>query len=140
MVTNVPWLMTLHAGSVGAGAKLRVGWMDNAVIAVTYDASGKRSSLKCLIVRALFVHLGLENVTGRANVLNFVYSRRRRAVVSMTRRTSRRTQISSHSERVVMDASAVLGELICRNRVSLHVVRIGMAATTSLRHIDWIDR
>ena len=132
--------MTLHADGVETGAELGVGWMDNAVIAVTYDASGKRSGLKCLFVRAPFVHLGLENVTGRAHVLNFVHSGRRRAVVSMTSRTSRRTQISSHSERVVMDASAVLGELICRNRVSLHVVRISMAASTSLRHIDWIDR
>ena len=132
--------MTLHTDGIGTSAKLRVGWMDNAMIAVTHHTSWKRSCLERGFVRALFVHLGLENVTGRAHVLNLVHPWRRRAVVPVTRRTSRRTQIPSDRERIVVDACAVLCELICGNGVSPHVIRISMATSACIGHIDWINR
>ena len=88
--------MTLHADGVRTGAELRVSWMADAMIAMTHDASGKRSRLKGLFVRALFVHLGLESVTGRADILNLVYSWWHRAMVPMTRCTGWRTQIAAH--------------------------------------------
>ena len=40
----------------------------------------------------------------------------------------------------MVDACAVLCELIGGNGVSLHIVRISMATSTSGRHIDRIDR
>ena len=113
--------MTLHADGVRTSAKLRVRWMADAMIAVTHDASWKRSRLKGFFVRTFFVHLGLESVTVRAHILNLVYPWRSRSMVSMTGCTGWRTQIASHRERFVVHAGAVLCELIRGNGVSLHV-------------------
>jgi len=88
--------MTPHADGVRASANHRVGWMSDAMIAMTHDASGKRSGFKGLFVRTFFVHLGLESVTVRAHILNLVYAWRRRAMVSMTGCASGRTEIASH--------------------------------------------
>ena len=68
--------MAFHANAFGAGAKFRVGWMLDTMIAVTYDASGQIKRRKCFIVRTLPIHLGLEDVTVRANILDFVDARR----------------------------------------------------------------
>ena len=116
--------MTLHADSVGASAELRVGWMADAVIAMTHDASWKRSSLKGRLVSTFFVHLRLERVTVRAHILNLVHSWRRRAMVPMAGRAGRCTQITPHRQRFVVHAGAVLCELIRGNGVSLHVSRV----------------
>ena len=110
------------------------------MIAMTHDAFWKRSRFKGLFVRAFFVHLGLESVTVRTHILNLVDSWRRRAMVSMTRCTGRRTQIASHRERFVVHARAVLCELIRGNGISLHVTRVRMAASARVRHVDRIDR
>ena len=132
--------MTLHTDGVRTSAQLRVRCMGDAVIAVTHDASWKRSRFKGFFVRTFFVHLGLESVTVRTYVLNFVYSWRCRAMVPMTRRTGRRTQIASHRERVVVHARAVLCELIRGNGVSLHVGGVRMAARARIRHVDRVYR
>ena len=114
--------------------------MADAMIAVTHDASWKRSPLKGRFVRTFFVHLGLESVTGRTHILNAVYSRRRRAVVSVTRGTRGCTQIASHGQRFVMHAHAVLAELIRGNGVSLHVTRVRMAVSARVRYVDRVNR
>ena len=118
LITGVTWGMTLHADGVRATAQLRVSWMADAMIAVTHNASWKRSRLKGRFVRTFVVHLGLESVTVRTHILNLVYSWRCRAMVSVARGTGGRTQIAAHRERIVVDAGAVLGELIRGNGVS----------------------
>jgi hypothetical protein len=84
LIATVTWGMTAHADGVRTSAKHRVGWMSDAMIAMTHDASGKRSRFKGLFVRTFFVHLGLESVTVRAHILNLVYAWRRGPMVSMT--------------------------------------------------------
>jgi len=126
--------MTPHADGVRTSAKHHVSGMADAMIAMTNDASWKRSRLKGLFVRTLFVHLGLESVTVRTHILNLVYSWRRRAMVSMARGTGWRTQIASHRQRFVVHAGAVLCELIRGNGISLHVIRVGMAASARVPH------
>ena len=132
--------MTPHADGIRTSAKHRVSGMSDAMIAMTHDASWKRSRFKGFLVRAFFVHLGLESVTVRTHILNLVYSWRRRAMVSMTRCTGRRAQIASHRERFVVHARAVLCKLIRGNGISLHVTRVRMAASARVRHVDRIDR
>ena len=114
--------------------------MVDAMVAMTDDASWKRRRLKRPLVRTLVVHLGLEDVTGRAHILNIVDSRRGRAMVSMTGCTGRRTQVASYRKRFVVDAGAVLCELVCGDGVSLHVIRVSMAASACVRHVDRIHR
>ncbi len=140
LITGVTRGMTLHADGVRTSTKLRVRWMADAMIAVTHDASWKRSPFKGLFVRTFFVHLGLESVTGRTHILNAVYPWRRRSMVSMTRGTGGRTQIASQRQCFVVHAHAVLGELIRGNGVSLHIIRVRMAARARVRHVDRIHR
>lgn len=130
--------MTPHADGFRTSAKHRVRWMADAMIAMTHDASWKRSRFKGLFVRTFFVHLGLESVTVRAHILDLVYSGRRRAMVSMTRCAGGRTQIASHRKRLVVHARAVFCELIGGNGISLHVARVSMAASARGGHVDRI--
>src|ERR1022692_3637581 len=132
--------MTAHADGVRTSAKHRVRWMSDAMIAMTHDASGKRSRFKGFFVRTFFVHLGLESVTVRAHILDLVYSWRRRAMVSMTRCAGGRTQIASHRKRLVLHARAVFCELIRGYGISLHVIRVGMAASARIRHVNRVHR
>jgi hypothetical protein len=136
LITFVTAGMTPHADGIGTRAKIRVRWNPDAMIAMAHDASRKRSRVKGPLVRTFFVHLGLESVTVRAHILNFVYSGRGGAVVSMACCTCWRTQIASHRERLVVHARAVLGELIRGDGISLHVTRIGMAAGAGVRHVN----
>ncbi len=131
--------MTPHADGVRTSAKHRVRWMSDAMIAVTHDASRKRSGFKGLFMRTFFVHLGLESVTVRAHILNPVYSWRRRAMISMAGGTGWRTQIASHRQCLVVNACAVLCELIRGNGISLHVLRVRMAAGAGVRHVNRVD-
>ena len=77
--------MTLHADGVGTGAKFRVRWMGDAMIAMTDDTPWKRSGFEGFFVRAFVVHLGLKSMTVRAHILNLVHPWWRRAMVSVTR-------------------------------------------------------
>ena len=132
--------MTPHAEGIRTSAKLRVSGMSDAMIAVAHDASWKRSRLKRLSVRTLFIHLRLKSMTVRTHILHLVHSRRSRSMVSMTGGTSRRSQIASHRERFVMHARAVLCELIGGDGISLHVTRVGMTAGAGVRHVDRVHR
>ena len=97
LIALVAWLMTAHADALRTRAKHRVRWKMNGMIRVTDNASRERDGLKRLVVRTLLVHLGLECVTVRAHILNLIYSWWHRAMVSMTRRTGWRTEITSHN-------------------------------------------
>lgn len=61
-------------------------------------------------------------------------------MISMTGCTGRRTQVASYRKRFVVDAGAVLCELVCGDGVSLHVIRVSMAASACVRHVDRIHR
>ena len=58
----------------------------------------------------------------------------------MTCGAGRRTRVAPQRERFMVDARAVLCELIRGNGVSLHVVRVGMAASARVRHVERINR
>jgi hypothetical protein len=109
--------MAFHANAFRAGAKFRVRWMLDAMIAVTYDASGQIKRVKCFIVRTLRIHLGLEYMTVRANILDLVDTWRHRTMVSMAGCAGWRAQIAAHRQRIVVHAGVVLCELIRGNAV-----------------------
>ena len=132
--------MAPHADGVRARAQVRIRGMVDAMIAVTHDASGKRSCFKGLFVRTFFVHLSLESVTVRAHILNPVDSRRRRAMISMTRGAGWSTQVASNRQCLVVDARVVFCELIRRDGIPLHVIRVRMAARARIRHVDRVHR
>ena len=132
--------MTPHADTVGATAQHRVNWVVDAVIAMAHDASGKISRVEGFLVRTFFIHLGLERVAVGTNILNPVYTRRCGAVVAVTRCTGGSAQITSHRQRFVVHARAVLCELIRRNVVSLHVSCVSMAASARVRHVHRVYR
>ena len=132
--------MASHANAFRAGAKLRIRWMLDAMIAVAYDASWQIERLKCFIVRTLRIHLGLEDMTVRADILDFVDTRRHRTMVSVAGCASWRAQIASHRKRIVMHAGVVLCELIRGNAVWLHVLRVGMAARACFSDVDGVNR
>src|SRR6266567_1809081 len=140
LITNVACFVTLHTDTVRTSPKLRVSWMADAMIAMTHDAPWKRGGFEGFLVRTFFVHLGLESVTVRTHILNLVHSWRRRAMVPVAGCTGWRTQITSHGKRFVVHARAVLCELIRGNGISLHVVRVRMAARARVRHVDRIHR
>src|SRR6266568_8006970 len=140
LITNVAWFVTLHTDTLRTSSKLRVSWMADAMIAMTHDAAWKGGRFKGFLVRTFFVHLGLESVTVRTYILNLVHSWRRRAMVSVAGCTGWRTQIASHGQRFVVHARAVLCELIRGNGISLHVVRVRVAARARVRHVDRIHR
>jgi len=111
-----------------------------AVVGVAHDAAGQALILKHLAVRALCVHLGLENVAVGANVLHLVYAWRCGTVIAVARGAGGRAQVAAHGEGVVMNAGGVVGKLIGGNAVRLHVSRVGVAARAGLGHVDRIHR
>ena len=106
------------------------------MVAVAYDAPRKTCRLKRCFVRALFVHLVLENMARGANVLHGADSGRCGPMITVASRASRRAQVATNCHRFVVNAGAVLGKLVCGNLVSFHVFRIRMTAGTSLRYIQ----
>lgn len=132
--------MAFHANTFRARAKFCIRWMLDAMIAVAYHASWQRKRFKCLIVRTLHVHLGLEDMAVRANVLDLVDTGRDRTMVSMAGCAGWRAKITPHRQRVVMHAGVVLRKLICGNAVLLHVLRVRVAARARLRYVDRVDR
>jgi len=126
----------LHAHSLWTRAKFRVRRMRDSMVTVAHDASREANRLKRCFVGALFVHLRLKNVASRADILDRTDSRRRSAVIAVARRASRRAQVAANGHRFVVHARAVLGELIRGNAISFHILGVGMAAGTSLRHVQ----
>ena len=132
--------MAFHANAFRAGAEFRVRRMLDAMIAVAYDASRQIERFKCLIVGALRIHLGLEDMTVRADILDLVDTRRHRAMISMAGGAGWSTQITPQHHGIVMHAGVVLCELIRGNAVGLHVLRVGVAARACLRDVDGVHR
>src|SRR5713226_7300212 len=75
LVARISRGVALHADGLRTRGKLRVRRVRDPVIAVTNHASRKTSGLKRHFVRTFFVHLVLEDVTFRADVLNRIHSR-----------------------------------------------------------------
>ena len=132
--------MAFHANAFGAGAKFRIRWVLDAMIAVAYDTSGQIKRLKCFVVCTLHIHLGLENMTVRANVLDLVDTRRHRAMISMAGSAGGSAQITPYHHGIVMHTGVVLRELIRGNTVWLHVLCVGVTARTCFRHVDGVNR
>ena len=106
---------------------------------MTDHATRKRSRVKRLLVRALFVHLRLEDVTRGAHVLDLVHPWRGCAMISMTCGAGGRADIAPHYESLMVNAGVVLCQLVRRNLISLHIVRVGMAVRASICNVDGID-
>ena len=85
------------------------------------------------------VHLRLEDVAVGAYVLHLVYAGRCGAVIAVAGGAGGRAQVAAHSERIVVNAGGVVGELIGGDAVLLHVRGIGVATGTGLGNIDRID-
>ena len=75
--------MTTHADTAGAGTEHGIGGLMDAVVGVANDAAGETLIRKGLAVRALLIHLRLEDVTVGTYVLNLVYARRYGAMIAM---------------------------------------------------------
>ena len=111
----------------------------DAVVGVAYDTSGKTLIRKGLAVRALLIHLRLEDVAVGANVLNFVDARRYGAMIAMAGGTGGCAQVASDREGIVVDAGIVIGKLIGGDAVGLHVTGIGVATRTRFGHVHGIN-
>src|SRR3954469_9879718 len=135
-VAGIAGGMTIGANGSRSGSDHGIAGMSDAVIAVAGYTSRKRGRLECCLVRAGFKQLRLKDVTSRTHILHGCDPGRGRPMISMTGRAGRRAQISTCSQRFVVNTRTVGGELIRWNRVSLHVIGIGMAARTGLRNVQ----
>src|SRR5262249_9788078 len=95
--------------------------------------------LKRSFVRALVEHLLLEGVTLGANVFYCVHTRGRSAMVSMAGRASRRAQIATDGQRIVMHAAGIFRKLIRGDRIALHVRPVGVTPGASLRDVEGMN-
>lgn len=60
-------------------------------------------------------------------------------MISMARRARWGAKVAANGHGIVVHARAVLGELVGGDLVVFHVVRIGVAAGTGLRHIQGMN-
>ena len=138
-IAVIPRGMALHAHSLRAGAKLRIRWMGDGMVAMAHHATGHGGRVKSFLMRALVVHLGLEDMAGGADVLNLVHSRRNCAMVPVAGCASGRAQIAVLHHILVVHAGDVLGMLIGGNPIRLHVSRVGVAPRAGLCHVEGVD-
>ena len=138
-VAMVIRLVAAHAHTRGSCAKHCIRRMLDAVVGVADDASGKGALLKRLAVRALRIHLGLEDVAVRAYVLHLVDTRRHRTMVSVAGGAGGRTEVPADHHRIVVDAGVVLRKLIGGYPVLLHVGCIGVAARAGLGDVHGVE-
>lgn len=110
------------------------------MVAVADDTSRKGGGLKGASMRTLLVHLRLEGMAIGTNIFDSIYARGRRAMVPMTSRTGRSTQVSAHDERLMMNAAVVFDELVRRDAIPGHVRHVGVAARARIRDVDGVYR
>ena len=108
LIARISRRVALHADGLRTRAKFCVRWMADPVVAVADDASGKASGLKGGFVRAFLVHLVLEDVAFRTDVLNRIHARRSRAMVSVAGGTRWRAEVTADDQCVMVHAGAVL--------------------------------
>jgi hypothetical protein len=112
--------------------------MQHCVIAVAGNATWQTSHVKGLLVRTLAKELRLEDVTIGADILDCRYARRHSAMIAMACGTGGRAQITTNIQSLTVNANTVLRELVCGNRVLLHVVCVCVAARTGFRNTQRI--
>src|SRR5262249_44027425 len=139
LVAPVSGLVALHASALGAGGKFLVSRVTDGMVAVTNYAAGEASSLKGGSMAALLEHLILENMAFGADLLNGIHAWRRCPMVPMTGGASRRAKVSADGQRVVVHAAAIFRKLIGRNRIALHVRRVGVTPGASLRDVERVN-
>src|SRR6266699_1241360 len=74
-----------------------------------------------------------------AYACNRLHARRTRAVIAMAAVTSGRRQVVAVEQRSGMHALTILLELVCRNLISIHAHRIGMALRACRSNLRWIN-
>ncbi len=98
------------------------------MIAVTDHAAPHIHGCEGRFVRALVVEVLHQHVAGTADIRHAPHARRCGAVIAMAGSATRRREVPALLEGLPMHALPVLRELVGRNLVLGHVLRIGMAA------------
>lgn len=110
------------------------------MVRVAGDTPGKAHRVKHTLVRPGIEKLLLKHMAGGTDSLNRGNAWRGSTVAAVASRTRRGAQVSPNDECFMVDAGGIECELISRNLVAFHVVRIRMTMTTGLRHVERVNR